>query len=264
MDEGVACLDAPQVEPTIIPPDAAPVDLSEALRRFDAEISAGIHWYRAALHAVGVWRVASETYRRRRLQYVVAREALDLVLVIERLMAERPDVVPTSERDAMRFDGLPPIYVPIDEFRSVLGPIRYKAYLNYFYGVTVEEAAVHAVELEVSKAHTLDGGRADAYRLIYGVTLDDLLGQYRADRGIRKADRIRWDAWKEFTYWCFKTRSQAQIPARMASDTRKGISLLQRLHLVGGDGSPDPLRPDADPDDDSGDSGNVVDLDESI
>ena len=260
-------MDEPQIEPTVITPDAAAVDLSEALQRFDAELLIGTHWYRAALRAVGVWRVASETYRQHRLQFLVAREALDLVLVIERLMAERPDVVPTSERDAMRFGGYPPIYVPIDEFRTALGSIRYKAYLNYFYGVTVEEAAVHAVELEASKAHALDGGRADAYRLIYGVTLEDLLGRYRADQGTRKVDRIRWDVWKEFTYWCFKTRSQAQIPARMASDTRKGISLLQQLRLVAGEGSPDPFRPDADPDDDrvdSGNSGNVVDLDASI
>ncbi len=230
---------------------AAPGDLPEPppdpLRRFDAELDAGVHWYPAALRACGEWRLASETHQGRRLTYLVAGEALDLVLLIDRIASTRRDAVPRVERDELRFHGRPPIYVSGDAFASALGEARYKTYLNHFYGIDVEEAVVHAVELEASKAHRLDRASADVYPLVYGQTLQELLAAYRVARGGKEDDRVRWADWNEFTYWRFRLRLRTQVPARMASDTRKGIALLQRLRGVGPDESPDPLRPGAAP-----------------
>lgn len=185
----------------------------------------------------------------RRLNYLVAGEALDLVLLIDRIATTRRDAVPRAERDELRFHGRPPIYVPDHEFADALGEDRFKAYLNHFYGVDVEEAVVHAVELEAGKAHPLDRGAVDVYSLVYGTTLDELLVAYRAARGLKDDGRVRWDDWKDFTYWRFRLRLRTQVPARIASDTRKGIALLQRLRGVGPDESPDPLRPGAAPED---------------
>ena len=206
-----------------------------------------MHWYPAALRACGQWRLATETFQRRRLTYLVAHEALDLVLLIDRIASTRRDAVPRVERDELRFHGRPPIYIPGHAFADALGEARYKAYLNYFYGIDVEEAVVHAVELEAAKAHPIDRASADAYLLVYGQTLEDLLAAYRAARRLTQNERVRWDVWKDFTYWRFRLRLRAQIPARMASDTRKGIALLQRLRGVASAESPDPMRPGAAP-----------------
>ncbi|MCY3958804.1 MAG: hypothetical protein OXG65_10980 [Chloroflexi bacterium] len=219
----------------------------DPLRRFDAELEAGSHWYLAALRACGEWRLADEVHQGRRLTYLVAGEALDLVLLIDRIASTRRDAVPRVERDELRFHGRPPVFVPGDTFASALGEARYTAYLNHFYGVDVEEAVVHAVELEAGKAHLLDRGAVDAYFMVYGKTLQELLATYRAARGLREAGGVRWVDWKDFTYWCFRLRLRTQVPARIASDTRKGIALLQRLRGVGPDESPDPRRPGAAP-----------------
>ena len=256
---GAQCMVRMQVRTRVIrlskrplkPIVSAPGDLPEAppdsLRRFDAELDAGVHWYPAALRACGQWRLASETHQGRRLTYLVGREALDLVLLIDRIVSTRRDVVPRAERNELRFHGRPPIYVPDHAFAAALGEARYKAYLNYFYGIDVEEALVHAVELEAAKAHRLDRASADVYPLVYGQTLQELLAAYRAERGGKGGDRVRWADWKAFTYWRFRLRLRTQVPARIASDTRKGIALLQRLRGVGADESPDPLRPGAAP-----------------
>ncbi|MCY3747764.1 MAG: hypothetical protein OXG64_00580 [Chloroflexi bacterium] len=234
-------------EPIVVAPGEAPEAAADPLRRFDAELEAGSHWYLAALRACGQWRLADEVHQGRRLTYLVAREALDLVLLIDRIASTRRDAVPRAERDEFRFHGRPPIYVTGDAFAGALGAARFNAYLNYFYGVDVEEAVVHAVELEAGKAHPLDRGAVDVYLLVYGKTLAELLGAYRAARGLKDDGRVRWTDWKDFTYWCFRWRLQTQVPARIASDTRKGIALLQRLRGVGSDESPDPQRPGAAP-----------------
>ena len=235
------------MEPLAAAPEETPDAPPDPLRRFDAELDAGSHWYVAALRACGQWRLASETHQGRRLTYLVAREALDLVLLIDRIASTRRDAVPRGERDALRFHGRPPVYVPGHAFAAALGDVRYKAYLNHFYGIDVEEAVVHAVELEAAKAHPLDRASVDVYLLVYGKTLDELLATYRAARGLKDDGRVRWDVWKDFTYWRFRLRLRTQVPARIASDTRKGIALLQRLRGVGADESPDPLRPGAAP-----------------
>ena len=236
------------LEPIVVAPGEAPEPLPDPLRRFDAELAAGAHWYPAALRACGQWRLASETHQGRRLTYLIALEALDLVLLIDRIASTRRDAVPRKERNALRFQGRPPVYVSSHALADALGPTRYKAYLNHFYGIDVEEAVVHAVELEAAKAHPLDRASTDAYRLVYGQSLRDLLAAYRAARALSQGERVRWDVWKDFTYWRFRLRLRTQIPARVASDTRKGIALLQRLRGVGNDESPDPLRPGAGPD----------------
>lgn len=236
-------------EPVIVSLGEAPEAAPDPLRHFDAELKAGVHWYPAALRACGRWRLASETHQGRRLAYLVAREALDLVLLIDRVASTRRDAVPRAERDELRFHGCPPVYVPSQEFAAALGDARYKAYLNHFYGIDVEEAIVHAVELEAAKAHRLDRASADVYPLIYGHTLQELLATYRDARGRKDDARVQWADWKDFTYWRFRFRLRTQVPARIASDTRKGIALLQRLRGVGVDESPDPLRPGAAPQD---------------
>jgi len=231
------------LEPSIAEPGASPEHLGDPLRHFDAELDAGSHWYLAALRACGRWRQATEAYQGRRLVYLVAREALDLVLLIDRIASTRRDAVPRAERDELRYCGRPPIYVPGHEFAAALGEPRYTAYLNHFYGIDVEEAVVHAVELEVDKAHPLDRASGDVYLMVYGQTLQELLSSYRAGGGLEDDGRVRWADWKDFTYWRFRLRLRTQVPARVASDTRKGIALLQRLRGVGADESPDPLRP---------------------
>ncbi|MBM4435945.1 MAG: hypothetical protein FJ029_01655 [Actinobacteria bacterium] len=237
-----------QREHDLVLPARGPLDAPrDPGARFRAELDLGAHWYRAALRATREWSCPAEVFRRRRLHYVIGGEAFDLLLAIERLAAEAPPgAVSASELHRLLVQGLPPLQIPVAEFAVALGTVTYKAYLNYFYGVTVEEALLHAVELETDKAHALDAAVTDAaYVRVYDAELAALLTEFTAARGRSTLVRLNWNDAKEFTYWLFRRRLRAQPPARIASDTKKALDHLRRLRGLGAADSPDPLRPDA-------------------
>ncbi len=225
--------------------DHAPLHATGPFERYRAELALGAHWYLAALRAAGVWTLRSEVVRQRRLVYLIDGQALDLLLVIERLVTAGGGAK-AGERDRLLFTGEPPIPLTEAEFRDALGPEGYSAYLNYFYGVTVEEALHCAAELELAKAHALDASASlGIHERIYGRSLSDLLAAYAEERGKDSPRRLAWPAYKSFTYWLFRWRVRTSVAPRIASDTRKALNFLRRLRGPGG-GSPDPLRPDAD------------------
>ena len=139
----------------------------------------------------------------------------------------------------------PPIALSEAEFRDALGPASYTAYLNSFYGITVEEALHCAVELEAAKSHALDASAGlGLYERIYGRSLPELLAAHAAGARRRSAPRrLAWPTYKSFTYWLFRWRVRTCVAPRVASDTRKALNYLRQMRGPGG-GSPDPLRPD--------------------
>ncbi len=229
--------------------ERAPLHAARPFERYRAELALGAHWYLAALRAAGVWSLRSEVVRQRRLVYLIDGQALDLLLIIERLVAVGGGAK-RNELDRLLFTGEPPIPLTEAEFRDALGPDGYSAYLNYFYGVTVEEALHCAVELEAGKAHALDASASlGIYERIYGRSLSDLVAAYAEERGDDPPRRLAWPGYKSFIYWLFRLRVRTSVAPRIASDTRKALDYLRRLRGPGG--SPDPLRPDADASSDS-------------
>jgi hypothetical protein len=125
-----------------------------------------------------------------------------------------------------------------EEFQTLIGTPKYQAYLNYLYGVVVEEALQLAVEEEVAKenhagvwsAAHMDG--ATVYQRIYGRGLDDLLNSFQKERKLAETDGLDLTELKEFTYWLFKLRVRSLEGARVASDTRKGLAALSRVEAA--------------------------------
>ena len=122
-----------------------------------------------------------------------------------------------------------------EAFQQALGPSKSRAHLNFIYGVRVEEALQLAVEEHVRKergnaSFRHDGAHeGDAFQRIYGASRSSLLHDFRKASGRAMVDRISLTELKEFTYWLFKRRLAVQDPARVASDTRRG---LQRIHAL--------------------------------
>jgi hypothetical protein len=132
-------------------------------------------------------------------------------------------------------------------FRELIGVTKHGAYLNYWYGVVLEEALQLAVEDEVRKRHRArcypDSEELveQAFAHLYGKNRCDLLAEFlKASRsaspliseplisGTADADELSLSLTelKEFTYWLFKLRVNAWDPARVASDTRKGLQQM--------------------------------------
>ena len=206
----------------------------EAILHLREAISTGKNWYVALLEAIGLWGSAEELHDGGYYRYLIGGEAFDWLTLAERLCQEVDGMLPENEKLDLLFAATPPIELPPDEFRNLIGDVKYRAYLNYLYGVVVEEALLSVVEEEVMKENghlTLVLGlriEQEAYRRIYDAEMTDLLTQFRSQKSYADGDSMTLTEKKEFTYWLFKYRVDHSEKARVASDTRKALVWLQR------------------------------------
>jgi len=193
------------------------------------------HWFSALLDVIAAWQRPEEIVGSRRYRYLIDGEAFDWLLLAERLCLELDGLVPEEEMEALLFEGHPPVPISEEEFRRIIGPAKYRAHLNFFYGVLVEEALQLAVEEEVQKerlSHVWTQGQQiddEACQRIYGLTRRELFQKCCQERGLELTDGLSLDEYKGFTYWLFKYRLRCCDPARVASDTRKGLAMLAGL-----------------------------------
>jgi hypothetical protein len=222
---------------------------AEAIQGLKNAIAQGRNWFVALLEAVRLWSSTQEDYAGRHYQYLVDKEAFDWLVLTERLCEELDGLIPQKERTNLLFFGIPPIELSKDEFKDLLGPSKYQAHLNYFYGILVEKFLLLSVTEEIRKKKTSlglnnDNGVVDeAYQRVYGATQSALLKQFRKERHYPQLRSIRLDELNEFTYWLFKYRIKTRDKSLVASDTKKGLTKLhQLLDLKASPAYPSPLE----------------------
>ena len=204
------------------------------------ETGRGRSWAGPLIEAVGMWTAPCETLDGLDLTYLIGGEAFDWLVLAERLLRAVPEAVPASERERLLCTGALPPGVTATQFKDGLGVSKYRAHLNFFYGVVVEEALWLAVEREVLKQLGVRGrndgvGVQDlVMRRLYGAETTPLLRRFNRERGHSRSVRFSLSDWKAFTYWAFKLRVVRSDSARTASDTRKALLVLHELR---GDGA---------------------------
>jgi len=209
-------------------------ETSEIIEYLRGEVERGKHWYVALLEAVAIWTEPEEIIDGRFYRYLLEGEALDWLLVAERLCDELDGTVPEDEKDALILNGRPPITLSGEEIRELLGAKRFRQHLNYYYGVVVEEALIQAVREEVRKVWWSLGFvnetdyTDEVFRLIYGTTRTVLLNRFRREKKYPQLKSISLSELKEFTYWLFKFRLRECDRCRVASDTKKAVEWLKR------------------------------------
>ena len=205
---------------------------TEAIRHLEQAILGGKHWYIALLEAIGLWTGSDETYNGRHYHYLIDGEAFDWLLLAERLCEAVDSLLPEDEKLTLLFHGEPPIRLTKEKFRQLIGSSKYHQYLNYFYGITVEEALILAVQEEVRKEKRTSGYKNEhnlineVYHRIYGATKAILLKRFRREKGYPQLRSTSLTELKEFTYWLFKYRLKQCDKARVASDTKKALERL--------------------------------------
>ena len=211
----------------------------QAIHHLKKSIAEGRDWIQALLESMSMWTTPEETFRERRNKYLLDGEAFDWLLLAERLLTEVDGLVPEEARRHLLSTGDVSRSVTGEEFKDLLGHMKYSAYLNYWYGVVVEGAVVQCVEEEEWKRQNSGGvqspiGVTDiAYRRVYGLGRLELLSLFRKAKGYPTSEVVDSTEFKEFTYWLFKYRLQNSEGARVASDTRKGILFLEKLRQEG-------------------------------
>jgi hypothetical protein len=219
--------------------DSFHADVIDRLRQ-----RAGKHesWHVALLQAMGEWSLTHEHVAGRDWQYVIGGEALNGLTLAQRLCLEIPDAAPQFELESLLFRGQWPERVSPDRLRELIGPYRYTALLNFRYGVVVEEALQLVAEESIRKSRLArcyqdsDNVIEDAYRHLYGDIQSNLISEFLQVgdwTGESGPESLSLTGWQEFSYWLFKRRVKKWHPARVASDTRRGLERLRQLHAPG-------------------------------
>lgn len=204
---------------------------------FRKAIAKGEHWFIALLAAAKAWSSAEEIYRGHHYYYIIDGEAFDWQLLAERLCGTVDGLIPDEEKNALLLHNQHPLDITQEQFRYHIGQSRFRQYLNYYYGVTVERALVLAVKDEIRKErhvakYITDKDNSDeAFRRVYGEQEAILLEQFRKQKHHRKLKSMSLGELKEFTYWLFKYRLKHNDKEKVASDTRKALNWVHRHGL---------------------------------
>jgi hypothetical protein len=213
------------------------VDDNEILRILRQDIVSGKNWYLALLEAVGNWNKTEETIDSRVFHYLIGGEAFDWLVLAERLCLAIDGIIPENEKVELLFNGKAPVNLTTEEFQKLIGGKKYRQHLNFFYGITVEEALFLSVQDEVRKErmsaifHKDNDQTEEVYRRIYGNTHEELLREFRRGKGYQMRNNTTITEIKEFTYWLFKYRLERCEKPKVASDTKKAMRYLRDQYI---------------------------------
>ena len=199
-------------------------------------------WKLSVLETIAEWPIARETIAGRTMDYLIAGEAFDWRLLAERLLDACSSKIENEIwwewlSESALFGGFAE-----SEFMRAVGVDKFRAHLSYFYGVTVEQALLVSVEEEITHTRVAsgrelsDGSLERAHELLYGNSRGQLWEVFSLETGLqpipgRSHGKGAHSLASEdaFTYWLFKLRMERSDPAKIASDTRKGLTKLERM-----------------------------------
>jgi len=202
------------------------------IQHLKAAVREGKNWYLALLEAVHAWRSQEEEYLGELYRYLIGGEAFDWLRLAERLSEEIKGSIPKEELINLLFFDRRPVEMDEEEFKKALGPAKYRAYLNYLYGVLTEQALSLATIYEIRKGRISPVNpeeEADlAFQRIYHAGQSELLEAFQKEMKYPRRKSLTLTELKEFTYWLFKYRVRRSEKPKVASDTKKALLLMYK------------------------------------
>ena len=125
--------------------------------------------------------------------------------------------------EELLFTGKFPASFDEAQVKELLGVHKRRGYLNYYYGVVVEEALQLAVEREVHKRKVSNGNQyqddfsEEVFQKVYRESQATLTEEFRQEAGYESVEIMSVTQMKEFTYWLFKYRIQTSEKANSTS-----------------------------------------------
>lgn len=203
-----------------------------AIQHLRNSVKNGVNWYIALLEAIRLWSSPEEVYNGEHYKYLIGGQAFDWLRLAERLCEEIREFVPEEEIINLLFFDRPPVKVAEKAFKQMLGTVKYRAYLNYLYGVLIEQALILTNVYEVRKQSIVPLKSEDetdrAFQRIYRAGQQELLDAFRKEMKYPRRKSITLSEMKEFTYWLFKYRVNTSEKPKIASDTKKALFLMYR------------------------------------
>ncbi len=216
-------------------------DVGYILNVLSSRVGAEPHrWRDHIFTAISRWSLPSEEISDEPHVYFIGGEAFNWRRLAERLAWHIAFLLPEEEELAMghwleddhMFGGLEE-----SQFRRVLGHEKWRAFLNYFYGVTLERCLALYAGSRIAKAK-FGGGQSvsddmldGAFEALYGETEQALWIAFATESGLRidsgVARSLAID--DEFTYWCFKRRIGTTYLAHVAHEVKHGLEALASI-----------------------------------
>ena len=204
-------------------------------------------WQKTFIATIAAWPVENETVFGETFHYFIGGEAFNWKRLAERiatqLAAEGCDYPETREifdwiATSGTFGGLSE-----QEFRRILGVDGWRAHLNHFYGVHIEQCLLAALQSRIQKERYASGmppsddASDRAYMGLYEDTEHELWQTFSHENSERLShlidasdDEYRSIALdEEFTYWLFKRRIENTNAAQVAAETQRGLDMMARI-----------------------------------
>ncbi len=194
------------------------------------------NWKKILFDLISGWSLSKEKFSTNQINYLIGGEAFNWKTLAVRI-ASQSKYLSVNEKFwkwiiESDYDG----GIPEKELKDFLGYEKYRAHLSYFYGVIVEQALISSVEdsqiKKIISAGILTNEEEinSVYTNIYGDTREHLWQIFRMEYQIdilNTSFTISDD--ESFIYWLFKLRLQNSDPARIASDTKRGLIKLEQI-----------------------------------
>ena len=216
-----------------------PLAPEASINKFISMLENGSPWYPALLHIISRWTAPDEILNGKLKVYLIDGEAFDWLALAERLIISAEHLIPRDEAERLVLFGIAPALSRTGEdeiaFETAIGASKYRAFLNYQYGVIVEQLVLAAAEEKLLKNASLfaplQRPYADerAFKEVYGAPFQKLRSQYRGATDRLLPEQASRSQYEHFLYWLSKYRIRHLEPARTASDTRRAMLLLSRL-----------------------------------
>ena len=204
-------------------------------------------WQKAYVGTIAAWPIANETLHGETFHYFIGGEAFNWKRLAERIamqLEEEGCEVPSVDEvldwiaQSGTFGGLSE-----QEFRRILGVDGWRAHLNHFYGVHIEQCLLAEVQTRIQKRRysrgmpPSDDSSERAFAGLYEGDEDDLWEEFMKECGPELADLMEESSGdtrsialdEEFTYWLFKRRIENTNAPQVAAETKRGLEMMERI-----------------------------------
>lgn len=204
-------------------------------------------WQKSFIATIAAWPIENETVHGETFHYFIGGEAFNWKRLAERIATElaakgcdqpQPHEIFDWIATSGTFGGLSE-----QEFRRILGVDGWRAHLNHFYGVHIEQCLLAAVQSRIQKQRyskgmpPSDDASDRAFMGLYEDTEQELWQIFTTENAERlshlideSADDTRSIALdEEFTYWLFKRRIENTNAPQVAAETQRGLDMMARI-----------------------------------
>ncbi|PZC40750.1 MAG: hypothetical protein DK305_000378 [Chloroflexi bacterium] len=211
----------------------AELNPNEGLEIFTKLINNNVSLEKAILTIIGRWAVKEEIVDNVNYQYWINDEVFNWLFLASRILDASKDLIEIDLSLSFLFNT----YILPGGDQTILTrafpPYKYKAHLNFLYGVLLEESIIIVNDMQGNKEAlsglTKNFKNDSTYLILYGYTYDEFIRLYEYENKLHITQFNSLNDYYNFLYWSWQYRIKNSTPEKIAYDTHTGISYLWNL-----------------------------------